>query len=223
MKKSLLIHCSLCLLMTAFTSAFSQGSISIGLGVAFPTGDFADGNPWDNRAGLAGPGLGLSVTYLYQIPESSLGLFANANVYANVTNKDATDAWEKSNPNAEFTLPKALNLPLAAGISYILKADEQFSLYGKAGLGASFLRYTGLKVTEPGYQDYSEDYDVSTALSYVVGVGVAGKRLMLEVTYLGLGEHTISGTWKEGSTSGVLPKVKKNIGLITVQVGWKVL
>lgn len=222
MKKNILIHFSLFLLMAASTNSFSQGSISIGLGAAFPTGDFADDNPWDSRSGLAGPGLGLSISYLYQIPESSLGLFASASLFANVTSKDAIDAWEDFNPNAEITLPKAVNLPVLTGISYILKTDAQFSLYGKAGLGASFLKYTGLKVKESGYPDYSEDYDVSTALGYVVAVGVSGKKLILEVAYMGLGEHTISGTWNEGSTSGVLPTTKRSIGLIAVQVAWRV-
>jgi hypothetical protein len=223
MKKNILIHFSLCLLMATFTNSFSQGSISLSLGPTFPTGHFADGNPWDSRSGLAGPGLGLSVSYLYQIPESSLGLFASASVFADLTSKDAIDAWEDFNPNAEISLPKAVNLPLTAGISYILKTDQQFSLYCKAGLGASFLKYSGLEVKESGYQDYGEDYDVSTALCYVLAAGVTGKKLILEVTYMDLGEHTISGTWNVGSTSEVLPTAKKSVGLIAVLIGWKVL
>jgi hypothetical protein len=222
MKKKTLIRLSFVMLLTAFSSAFSQASISIGLGPAFPTGQFAVDDPWDSRAGLAGPGLGLSVCYLYQIPESSLGLFASADVFANLTSQDAIDAWETFNPNAEITLPKALNWPLSAGLSYILKTDKKFSLYGKAGVAASFLKYTGLQAKEPGYPDYSEEYKVSSALGYVLAAGIAGKKLSLEVTYMELGRHKISGTWKEASYSGDLPAVKKEIGLIAIKLGWQV-
>lgn len=80
----------------------------------------------------------------------------------------------------------------------------------------------GLKAKESGYQDYSEEYDVSTALGYVLAAGISGNKLILEVTYMSLGEHKISGTWKEAGTSGDLPTAKKSMGLIAVQVGRKV-
>jgi hypothetical protein len=221
MKNNNLICFLFLLLVFAATNSFSQGAFSFSIGPAFPTGDFAHDDPWDEHAGLAGPGLGLQTNYLYQVPGSDLGLFAGADIFFNVASRDAGNAWEDYNSDADISLPKAINLPLSAGLTYILKADKKFSLYGKAGLSASFFKYTGLRVKESGYEEYAEEYDVSSALGYVLGAGISGDKMILEVSYRGLGEHKISGTWKEGSNSGNLEEAKKDIGLIAIALGWK--
>ena len=220
MNRSRLTYLSLALLFVTASSSFSQSSLSISIGPSFPTGNFAIADPWDPDAGFAGTGMGMGIQYLYRFTGSAAGIFAGADALINMTGSEARSKWEDFYPGSELKLPMAINIPVSAGLDYILKSDEKFSLYGRAGLVASFFKYTSLVVNETGYEDYMEEYDFSAALGFVVGAGIAGNKLKIGVDYMGLGEHNITGVWKEGSTSGNLEEGKKKIGLISLSFGY---
>lgn len=211
---------SFALLIIINVIAISQSTFSIHIGSSLPTRDFADDDPQDETAGLAGIGMGVGVQYVYPLNEKGLGLIAGADFIVNLTSRDARSKWEDINPDAVYKFPKALNIPVSAGIIYIFDPDQKISLYGKAALAASFLKYTGFTVEESDYKDYSESYDISTALGFVVGFGITGNRINIGFNYMKLGDHKFGGTWDEGTNDGNLDKITKNIDLITITAGW---
>jgi len=215
------LHLPILLLFLISAGSYAQSTFAIHIGAALPAGDFAADNPWNSHAGLAEAGLAAAVEVRYQIPESALGLFTGVSLAATSVSSDAENAWKAGNRSANISLPKAVNLPLTAGVSYILKADKKYALLGKAGLAGSFLSYSDFSLKESGYDPYSETYDASFALGYVAGVEISGRRLLLDVLYMGLGKHTIAGTWKEGDNSGELQDAKKEVGLVLLTLGWK--
>lgn len=221
MKNIKSLHLPILLLFLSSTSSYAQGALAVHIGAALPAGDFAADNPRDSHAGLAEAGLAAGVEVRYQIPESALGLFAGVSLAATSVSSDAADAWKADNRSANISLPKAVTLPLTAGVSYILKADKKYALLGKAGLAGSFLSYSDFSLKESGYDPYSESYDASFALGYAAGVEISGRHLLLDVHYMGLGKHTIAGTWKEGDNSGELQDAKKEVGLVLLTLGWK--
>ncbi len=221
MKPKRRIQLSIALLLFCVGGTLAQGSFSTALGPAFPTGPFAREDPWDSQAGRAGRGVGVGVCYHYQIAASALGLFGSADLAVNFSSSSAGDSWETFNPDAQFTFPKVIHLPLSAGLTYILKNDPKFSLYGKSGVVVNWLKYTELVVKQPGYDKYSEKYDPSSALGYVLGVGISGKNIILEARYMNPGKHQIAGTWQEGNDSGDLPQVKKKVEMVFITLGWK--
>jgi hypothetical protein len=211
---------SFALLIIINFSAISQGKLSIHMGPSLPTKDFADDNPLDGTAGLAGIGIEGGVQYIYPLNEKGLGLLTGVDFIVNLTSKDARSNWKDINPDAVYRFPKAFNIPVSAGIIYIFNPNEKISLYGKAALAASFLKYTGFTVEESDYKDYTESYDMSTTLGYVVGLGITGNRINIGFNYMILGEHKFGGTWDEGTKDGNLDEIIKNIDLITITAGW---
>jgi len=212
---------SIAWLLCIATVALAQGSLTLMVGPAFPAGALANDDPWNPRASSVGTGAGVGVCYQYQITGSALGLYSSADLAMHPAGSAARETWESFNPDAQFTLSRAILVPLSAGIAYILKPDPQYSLYVKTGAVVSYSRFTKFDVEQPGYEKYSETYDPASALGYQLGVGLSGKKISLEVRYIHLGEHKISGTWKEGSYSGALPQVKKHIELYFITLGWK--
>jgi len=221
MKIKFSIGRSIAWLLCIATATLAQGSLTLMVGPAFPAGAFANDDPWNPEASRVGAGAGVGACYQYQIAHSALGLYGSADLVFHSAGSTARETWESFNPDAQFTLSRAILVPLSAGIAYILKPDPQYSLYGRTGAVVSFSRFTEFDVKQPGYEKYSETYDPASAFGYQLGAGLSGKKISLEARYLHLGEHKISGSWKEGSDSGTLPQVKKRIELFFITLGWK--
>ncbi|MFO7723420.1 MAG: hypothetical protein R6V49_09405 [Bacteroidales bacterium] len=219
MRRSLVSSLVVLLLFLFAENARAQSSFVLMTGPVFPTGDFADDNPWNDRSGLAGVGIGAGVQYGYQLKGSNLGFFVGANAMYNRTSEDAMNQWAEAYPDVVTDFSEAINIPVSAGVHYILKDDKKFPLYGKAGFAVSFFKMTSFNVRQSGYFKYTEEYDMSDALGYVIGGGVSGNTINIEVNYMALGEHRITGTWTEGSSSGPLEEARRRVGMLTVTLG----
>jgi hypothetical protein len=220
--RKILIVSVFCLL-SAVPESLSQVSILATLGTAFPTGEFArEQNPWNVRTGSSGTGLVIGPQFVYKLKDSGLGIFAGADIVVNNMSKDARSIMDDVFNGADFEYPRTMIIPVTAGLNYIFKADEKVSFYGKAGFVTSFLKITDLHLKSSDYNKYSEEYDFSSSYGFLLGAGlIAEDKLILGVSYYGLGEHKTSGIWKDGDDEGKLNVISRNIELITVTAGWK--
>jgi hypothetical protein len=219
MIRFLVLSLGLLLFFLLTEKSFSQSSFIIKTGPVFPTGNFPVNNPWNDEPEMADIGIGTGFQYGYQLKGSNLGLFIGTDAIFNWPNQDTRKTWQDYYPDATFDFSTAINIPVSTGLNYILRADKRFPLYGKAGFVANFLKLTNFTVQETGYEDYSEEYDLSKTMGYVVGLGISGNRINIEVNYMGLGKQKISGIWKEDYDSGPLEIVGKKTELFNVTLG----
>lgn len=214
------ISISILLLVVINKICFSQITFTINAGTSIPVGDFAIDDPWNDKSGLAGTGMVAGIQCVYPLNEKGLGFLSSVDFILNPTSNDARKKWEDFNNEADFKFPRAINIPVSAGINYIFTPDEKISLYGKAALSASFLKFTGFMVQQYGYEDYTEEYDFSAALGFILGTGIKANKISIGFNYMILGEHKTGGIWKEGPNTGKLEQEIRNISLITLTAGW---
>jgi opacity protein-like surface antigen len=186
-----------------------QGIFSYHLGLAIPTGNFANG---------VGLGLNIGGQYLYPISEGGLSLFAGIDLNYNALKKSVRDETES---DIDVTYPKFLNIPVSGGLHYTYFLNEKVSLYGKGGPAVSFLKITNEKYSYGGNEE-TYKYDLSTKVGFIVGGGlILNNKLDIALSYWRLGKHEITGETKKNGVTEKLDSTPMGESIFTLTVGFK--
>jgi hypothetical protein len=187
----------------------AQSKSEIQIGLASPTGDFADDDEDDAVFGGSGyTATGFYIGYKSLSSLSTKGLFwtISAGVMYNDLNSDFKDDLEESIEDSyegdhDITYLKYLNVPIMVGLQYEQPVSEQLKLYGEAGLGINILKLTKLSLSVEDHESiYS--FNPSLKLGYKIGGGVVIKdKYTISMIYTGLGSHKVKYTYEEDGDS----------------------
>ena len=189
-------------------SLSAQGKSEFQIGLATPSGDFADDDAEDAIFGGSGyASTGFYLGYKLLTPLSSKGLFwtFSAGIMYNDLSGDYKDELEEEMEDYyddfDITYLKYLNIPIMAGLQYEQPISEQIKLFGEAGLGINVLKLTNMSYsTDDSEGTYS--FDPSLKLGYKIGGGVLiQNKYTISLTYTGLGSHKVKYTYEEDSDS----------------------
>jgi hypothetical protein len=192
-------------------SLSAQGKSEFQIGLATPSGDFADDD--EDDAVFSGSGYAATGFYLgYKLltPLSSKGLFwtFSAGVMYNDLSGDFKDDLEEEMEDYEdyyddfdITYLKYINIPIMAGLQYEQPISAQIKLFGEAGLGINVLKLTNMSYNLDGTEG-TYSFDPSLKLGYKIGGGILVKdKYTISLTYTGLGSHKVKYTYEEDSDS----------------------
>jgi opacity protein-like surface antigen len=229
MKKTKYLLAMLILAIVFFNNnVFSQGSFNIHGGLVMPTSDWGDDDLDDEDSGLQGTGFNLGAEGIIPLTDKGLGLFIGADFNLTSFKKGVKDDIEEDNEDIDFTYPKAIDIPISAGLHYTYKPNDKIGLYGKGGIAFSFLKTTDFTWEEKDYGTYTESYEMANSFGLTLGGGIIlNDKITFGISYFGLGEHSIKGEYKveydDGSDSdkGDLDKMKKKVSFVTLTVGIK--
>lgn len=182
-------------------SLVAQTKSEFQIGLAMPSGDFADDdsdNDMFTGSGYAATGFYLG--YKSLSPLSTKGLFwtFSAGIMYNDLNSDYKDDYEEYldayYDDYDITYLKYLNIPIMAGLQYEQPISEQIKLYGEAGIGINVLKLTNMSFSTGDY-DETYSFDPSLQLGYKIGCGVLFQdKYAISLTYTGLGSHKVKYT-----------------------------
>lgn len=192
----------------------AQTKSELQIGLAMPQGDFADDNEIHaifDGSGVAGTGFYLG--YKLLAPLNADGLYGTFNIgmmYNDLQSDfkdDLEEDLEEDNEDADFSLPKYLNVPVFAGLQYEKSLSDGLKLYGEAGVGLNVLKLTNLSLTEEDdYYDYELTYkfDPSVKLGYKIGAGIVIQdKYTIALNYMGLGSHKVKYEIREDDNGDV--------------------
>ncbi|WP_430966731.1 outer membrane protein [Spongiimicrobium sp. 2-473A-2-J] len=227
MKKCPLIVGCLLLVLCFTIRSQAQGSVSIHAGPSFPLGDFTD----IGSNGNAAVGAHIGAQYVYPLGKNGWGLFGGVDLHYNGSEKDAETLSERilmqitGDANVHIKNPKYLNVPVTAGLRYTFKTGPCVSIFAHAGAASNFLKIMDYVLTIDG-ETYRSTQNWATKLGYTVGAGIwINDRFSIAVDYLGLGEHTYSGTLDipalggQPAVKGDYDNGKQKVAILALRVG----
>lgn len=225
MKNSKLIFITPFLFLFLTVTSFSQGSLSFGLGAAFPIGDFAANDINNDNAGGAATGLNLDFNYVYSFSESGLGLFGGLDLCYNGLRTDVKNSIEKEFEgmgiyNADYQYYSYFNIPVSAGLNYTQKVRQNISLFTNLGIAASFLKMSDM-VIKVSSQQISMEFKPDIRLGFKISGGFILNKTSISVNYLSLGKHNIKATMISAGNSQEV-EGKQKVGIVTLTLGIKI-
>ncbi len=193
------------------TMAQTHGYMS--LGASFPMGNFGKGaaESWaltneSSFYGGAGIGFNAGLKWDFGVGVKGLNVMFSVDGFYNGLNNELKEHFDKKAVDIKndplvkdysMTRPRYINLPVMAGIHYILYTTPSFGIYLEAGAGGNCrwitnyeetIRYIGDVVTSTTMLDYK------TALSFAYQVGVGfevAKNFNIGVSFYDLGSSKI--------------------------------
>lgn len=195
----------------------AQNNFSLRLGVALPTGDYADATAdYANdvlRYGLidntkkGGAGKGITAGMQYKIGINSvkgLGVVLSADVFFNSVNTDVRDYFEEeideeesSTYKLDYTLPKYIHIPAMIGLNYTYDLNESIALFGEGALGANVRMLTKFEIYEATSTQERIDeanYNIATAFAFRLGGGIMlNKHYTIGIDYYNHGTSKVVG------------------------------
>jgi hypothetical protein len=213
------------LFILSTVSLIAQSKSEIQIGLATPTGDFADDDEDDavfNGSGYAATGFFLG--YKSLSPLSTKGLFwtLSVGVMYNDLSSDLKDDLEESiedyyDGDYDITYLKYLNIPIMVGLQYEQPMSEKIKLYGEAGVGVNILKLTNMSTSVEDYES-TYSFDPSIKLGYKIGGGVLIKdKYTISMVYTGLGSHKVKYTYEEDGDSDD-DKFEKSLSISSLNI-----
>jgi Outer membrane protein beta-barrel domain len=206
MKKTLLLIFIFCGLI----SLNAQNKQEFQIGLAMPSGDFADD---DNESaifdGSGGAANGFYIGYKLLAPIDAKGLFwtFSAGIMYNSLNSDLTEDIEDNikednsyEGNLETNFTKYINIPVMVGLQYETILSSSTKLFGEVGLGLNILKLTNMSMSYDVLENNNNTYeyesntsfDPSFKLGYKIGGGLVIKdKYTIGLIYMGLGSHKV--------------------------------
>jgi hypothetical protein len=185
-------------------TSFSQFHV----GLVFPQGDFGDDDMDDDDA--CGAAMGFNIGYKHYSPLSASGLFFvfGLDFYYNAFNSDWKDEMEEGSDDA--TLPVYLNVPVTAGLSYILPVSDNCRFFGEVLGGFNWSKMTNSEYKIDDY-DYTNKTKFNSAIQfcYALEAGILINNYSISLRYNDLNSYKYKSKYKgngvgSGSSSGKL-------------------
>lgn len=226
MKKSVTLFTAILIAIFLSVNAYSQSSFSLHAGPAFPVGDFGDDDVNDEDSGGAGIGINLGGKYLYSLNDKGLGLYVDAGFNFNSLKKSVKDDTKEAlddyiGMDADIKFYKYINVPLTAGLSYSVKANDQVALFGDAGIGVDFLKVTNMTI-EVQSEEIKYNFDLSTHLAFKLGGGLLIQdKYIVGLHYNALGNHSVKSEAKYSGGTEDLGSSDLKVDLLTLTFGIK--
>lgn len=176
----------------------AQTNFNLHVGIANPTGDFANDDPYADYSGGAAPGFNLGGQVIYKPKRAALGFFAGVDLMYNTLQKDFRDKIKNSFQQNGFygsshRFYKYYNIPVSVGLHYQYKANEHVSLLFNGGVAANFLEISNWEIEFAGSEIKTIFYSASS-IGFKAGAGVLLKnKFSLKVDYLNLGKCEVEG------------------------------
>ena len=162
--------------------------LSVHIGCALPTGDFAD----DEEGFGAAKGLSIGVKQIFPIASQNLGLFISADIIHNgIKDNDELDDAEEN--GFDIQKPRCFNIPILAGFNYSHDIDRKTGIWAEAGAGINFRKITDAKM-QFGTQYMKAEFQTGTSMAVQCGVGVMLHNFTVGLHYYSLGEAKIKLT-----------------------------
>lgn len=226
----------------------AQTNVYFHLSAAIPTGDFADGNIYDNGTDWAlvtdaisrygGAGIGFNAGFKFNIATGVKGLSAMITLDGiyNGLNSDFHDSFEdiEDNYNNSFTTPKYINIPIMAGINYTYHVNSKFGLFAEGGIGPNLLLITQYEETYQNNYISSKpiitttiEYKPTISFAYQIGTGIElGKKITIGVNFYKLGTSRIKGRYTKEENNSVISTHQIKCGrinptMVMLNVGFK--
>ena len=220
------------IMLFACGSAKAQTQVYLNLGASFPTGDFAEGDDEyliltdeNSDGGGAGFGANLGFKFLFPTKANGLSVLLSIDGVYNGLNSDVKDAIDKMEDEYSRMLeqqlgddfnfhaytdihkPSYFNIPLMAGLNYCYDFNDNFGIYGEAGIGADLRIISKLKLDAEGsgtdvyYHEkvtaslkVTQKYDPTVSFAFQVGAGVKiSNRFTIGFNFYNLGSAKVKG------------------------------
>jgi hypothetical protein len=166
MKKTAIIFSILMSLATVTQAQFSQFHV----GLAFPSGKFADGEEIDDilARGKGGAATGFTAGFKYYSPlaAKNLSFVFGIEAFYNGLNSDVKDDVEDYSGFDDITFPMYFNFPVTVGLNYAVPLQESIKLYGEAAVGGNFSMPTTMKYADPVDNRQEMDFVFTSMFSF---------------------------------------------------------
>ena len=209
------------------TGLFSQESIDFHFGPSFPIADFADDDFNNESAGGASMGVSLGFQYLFPINQNGLGIFLGVDGSYNSLResvRDNIDRFYEENGlgNAEITYYRYINIPISAGLSYIIPSDENTTAFFRAGVVSNFFKITNHEI-KVGTDKLTMEFDWANQFGFRFGGGaLINENISITLDYYGLGEHSTKGIVEfNGVPDPEDVDIKQKVSLIIIALGFR--
>ncbi len=140
---------------------------------------------------------------------------------------DGKSAINNSSVNINMSYPTYTNIPIFAGLNYIIPIVAKYGLYVEGGIGTNFASVSDLIATAK-YNGLSASSTISIkssqALAGQIGAGfLFDKKISLGVNYNLLGSYSFSGTSKASNDlETVIPSEGKiSITMLNIYLGYR--
>jgi len=197
----------------------------IGLGAAFPMGDFAGNDITSDVDGGAQTGLDLNFNYVYSFSENGLGLFGGLDICYNGLRGDVKSSVKKLYESmgihgADYNFYSYYNIPVSAGFIYTQKVKEGLSLFTNLGLAADIMKMSDMVISLNG-QEITVETKPDIKMGFKISCGLIENKTTVSINYMGLGKHDLKATVSSGSNSQKI-EGKQKVGILTITLGFKI-
>jgi hypothetical protein len=194
------------LLMLVFTASlsFSQSKISFHAGASFPVSDFGSTNIENEDAKGAATGINFGLNYLYPIGKSGLAAFAGVDFMFNPTSNKYQDEiyasagaiFSSAGTSFDISFSRYFSIPISVGLQYEAPITDKITLFGNAGLTASFLKISDQEMNlNLGFFniEMKEEFDMANSFGFKIGAGVLfDDKISLGLNYFNMGKYSVS-------------------------------
>jgi hypothetical protein len=199
-------------------NVFSQSSFVAHVGPAIPIGKFANDDSNAEETGGAALGINLGIELKHKTAVKGLSLFAGVDYINNGLTNRLKESLEES--ITEVTHIRYSNIPVIGGFYLASKSQNNFSVFGCAGIGVDYLLVSDMRFKANSYH-FKITIDPSTAFAFKIGAGfILSEKYVIGVNYLSLGEHKMVSTLSD-ETQKITASDNLNISLITATFGVK--
>ena len=167
-------------------------------GMVYPTGDFADNDEENDKAGYAAPGFNVGIKSYIPLSTSNFSLVFGFDFFYNGLQSKYKDEMEELFPDDNYSPSAYLNMPITVGLNYSYPLYKQLKIYGEAGLGLNYSMMTSDVIKfEEGYTTYKDaiNYDNSFGFCYNLEGGFLIKWFKLGLKYNYLGNYSYKTKW----------------------------
>jgi len=193
MKKLLL----LIFVIVCVYSLSAQNKYEAHIGLASPSGDFADdtyNNGITDGSGCATMGFNVGLKYFTPLKFNGLSMFYGVDLLYNPLSKDFQDYLEEdlpSNSDIKINYPKYINIPIIIGLNQKFELKNDLSIYGEAGIGVNFSKITNLVMESKSTNISSTmSFDPLVNLCFSIGGGlIIQNKYTVSLNYKPLGSY----------------------------------